>query len=319
MKILIARVTGAGGPEGFARLREAVPEVEFVVPKTPDEIGALIQDVDAAVGSTLTDDHIHQAKRLRWVHSSSLGVDWLTGVPALLNSDITVTNPRGAPSATMAEHAFGMILTLTRRLREAERKRLERIWQPPADDQVSALAGRTLGVVGLGAIGSAIAKRGHAFEMEVVAIDIARRSEPYIAAMWEPSHIQEFMRRSDVVAVAAPLTSATRGMIGDAELRLLRRDSIVVVVSRGGIVEEGALVAALKEHRIGGAGLDVFEKEPLPADHELWTCDNVILTPHCSGRSAHTDRLRSEILLENIRRFAAGQALLNVVDKRNVA
>lgn len=313
MKIL---VTTRWEEKRLDALRSSFPQAEFVVADTPEEVAKAVVDVDAVLG-WLSRDAFLAAKKLRWIQAHSAGVEFLARVPELVESDVIVTNTRGAHAATIAEHAFALLLFLTRGLRHLDAQQRERSWRRPAGVQFVGLSGLTLGVVGLGRIGSAIAKRGHSFDMKVVAVDAddVPRAD-YVSEFWLLDGLPELLRRSDVVAVAAPITPETRGMLGPDQLALMKPTAYLIVVSRGGIVDEHALVAALREGRLAGAGLDVASQEPLPPDSQLWDAPNLIITPHCSGSSRQTTEMVWSIIAENLSRFIAGQPLMNQVDKR---
>lgn len=317
MKILVAtELSRLGGTvqDGFAALRTAFPEVEFTpVANPPQEIAAAV-DADAAIGR-LSLDAFRAAKKLRWIQSYGAGVEWLGSMPEVVASDVTVTNTRGAHAATIADHTFGMLIYLTRNLGMIAEAQKQKRWARPIPNQ-RGLAGLTLGVIGLGNIGSAIAQRAHGHDMKVIAVDAndVPRAD-YIERFWLLDGLAELLRAADVVAVAAPLTAQSRGMLGEAQLALLKPTAYLVVVSRGGIVDQHALAAMLREGRLAGAGLDVTQPEPLPADSELWDTPNLVLTPHCSGSSAQTTANVNAIIRENIARFIAGRPLMNLVDK----
>jgi phosphoglycerate dehydrogenase-like enzyme len=174
-----------------------------------------------------------------------------------------------------------------------------------------------MGIIGLGQIGRAIAKRAHAFEMNVIAVDAHPMPKPdYVAEVRLLDGLDDLMRRSDVVVVATPITPETRGMIGPAQLELMKPGSYLLVMSRGGIVDEPTVTAMLHDGRLAGAGFDVTAIEPLPEESELWSAPNVIITPHCSPSSEQTRANVVAIMKENLRRYLAGEPLNNVVDKK---
>lgn len=313
MKVLI---TVRWDQEHLAELRAAFPQVEFVVPETPEGIVAAAADADAAFG-WLNREAFLAAKRLRWIQAYSAGVEFMARVPELVESDVLVTNTRGAHAATIAEHAFGLLLHLTRGLGPLYEAHKQKAWRRPAGAKLVGLSGLTMGVVGLGRIGSAIAQRAHAFDMQVIAADAndVPRAD-YVSEFWLLDGLPELLKCSDVVAVAVPITPETRGMLGPAQLALLKPTAYLIVVSRGGIVDEHALAGMLKEGRLAGAGLDVTEREPNPPESELWECPNILITPHCSGASRQTTEMVWSIFRDNLARFVAGQPLTNLVDKQ---
>ena len=289
-------------------LRAEFPSVEFV-----REVSA---DVEVVVGN-VDDEVLETAQRLRWIQALSAGVEWLRHVPALADTDIMVTNARGAHAATIAEHAIGMLVFLARRFDTLYRAQQERVWLQPAPTGTVGLSGLTMGVIGLGNIGRAIALRAHGFAMKVIAVDAHEMPKPdYVAELRLLDGLHHLLRRADVVAVAAPITNATRGMLGPEELALLQSSAYLLVMSRGGIVDEPTLGRMLRDGTLAGAGLDVTAVEPLPADSELWDAPNIIITPHSSPVSAQTHAAVTAILRRNLSHYLAGEPLENVVDKK---
>ena len=179
------------------------------------------------------------------------------------------------------------------------------------------IKGKTLGVIGLGNIGKAIAKRAHAFEMNVIAVDEQDVEIPdYVTECNLLNGLPDLLRRADAVVVSAPSTARSKGMLGPREIGLMKSNAYLLVVSRGGIVDEDALVSALQEDRLAGAGLDVQAIEPLPDESPLWDAPNLILTPHCSDVSAKTSAMATSIMKDNLHRYLANEALHNIVDKK---
>ncbi len=313
MKIVIA---GRADERGLADLRAAHPEVEFVAARGA-ELSTAIADADAVYIHTMTSELVADARRLRWVQSQGAGVEWIHDVPELIESDVVLTNTRGAHAQTIAEHAFGLLLSLTRCLPQLRANQRAHRWGRPEGATMVGLSGLTFGVVGLGRIGTAIAQRAHGFDMHVVAVDANDVPRPdYVERFWPLDGLGELLAAADVVAVSTPLTPQTQGMIGASELAGMKPGAYLLVVSRGGIVDEEAVVAALQDGRLAGAGIDVTAREPLPADSPLWDAPNLLLTPHTSGASRQTTALAWTIFAENVGRFVHGQELANVVDKR---
>ncbi|HEX5417192.1 MAG TPA: D-2-hydroxyacid dehydrogenase, partial [Chloroflexota bacterium] len=274
------------------RFRAAYPEVEFVAAGSPQELLGAIADADAFFGNPSREVFL-AAKKLRWIQAPSAGIEFVHQIPELVASEVALTNARGAHATTIAEHTFAMLLTLTRGLRFFDHAKGCHTWlRGDGYRQVQGLAGKTIGIVGYGNIGRAIAKRANAFEMSVRAVDAKPVSgEGYEAAVAQLDGLNGMIRESDVLAIAAPITPETRGMIGEEQIRLLKPGSFLVAVSRGGIVDEPALVRALRDGHLAGAGLDVTETEPLPSGNPLWDAPNLIITPHISGGSQLTTEL----------------------------
>ena len=222
-----------------------------------------------------------------------------------LQNNVVVTNSRGAFAQTIAEHTFALILTLTRDMWTIRRDQLAHRWGGgPAGRPVEALAGRTMGIFGLGQIGTAIARRAHGFEMPVYAVDAQPFPHvPDLQARWGPDRLDDLCGLSDFLVIAAPLTAETRGAIDARRLALMKPSAYVIAVSRGSIVDDHALIRALQAGRLAGAGLDVTSEEPLPADSPLWDMDNVAITPHNAGGGSITPRVQWEICVANLRNY----------------
>ena len=312
MKIVVG--PGPAAPL-VAEWRDEFPEVEFVPVTTPEEQLRAVPGADAFIGWITREAFVAAGPQLRWVHAPSAGVERHVAIPELVESDVTLTNTRGSHAPTIAEHTFAMLLALTRRILELAEYQKEHAWKRPTNPR--GIMGMTMTVVGFGQIGRAIAKRAVGFDMKVIGVD-ARPSEPPpgVDEVWGLDRLDEALREADVVAIAAPITPETRGMIDARRIGLLKPDSYLLVVSRGGIVDEAALIAALKEGRLAGAGLDVMATEPLPPDDPLWDAPNIILTPHCSGASEQTTGAVASITTANLRNFVTGAPLSNICDKR---
>ena len=301
------------------RLGAGFPGHRFLHAVDDRDAGALIGDAEAAFSAQIYREQLAAASRLRWIHSPAAGVGGML-YPEMRQRQVVITNSRGLAADTMAEHAIAVTLAMFRRLHVAVRRQLERRW---AQDEIAAdapnrtISGARVLVVGLGAIGSAAAARFAALGAHVIGI--RRRPEaggpPDVLQVASPDRLRELLPSADVVIVSAPQTAQTRHLIGAAELNVMNRDALLVSISRGKLVDEAALVEALRAGRIRGAALDVFEHEPLAADSPLWTLPNVLITPHTSGfRADHWDAA-TNLFAENLRRFDSGRPLLNVVDQ----
>jgi phosphoglycerate dehydrogenase-like enzyme len=301
-------------PDRLAKI-EREHGIQFVVPQQGQSSASLIGDVDAVYGM-LTGEDFPNARNLRWVQSPSAGVEWMWRVPGLQDSDVIVTNMRGAHAATIAEHTFAMLLTHTRALRGYEEHQREHKWGR-GDLQMSGLKGRTMGIIGFGNIGRAIARRATGFEMRVLAVDIDPGPPGEgVEKVWPLDRLNDLCREADVLVISAPMTPTSRDMVKAEQIRNLKRGSYILQMSRGAIVNEAALVDALEEGHLGGAGLDVTGTEPLPVGDPLWTAPNLIVTPHSSASSQLTTELAWSILAENVGRFVRGEGLMNLVDKK---
>lgn len=295
------------------RLRAAVPSATIVV--APDKATAIreIADADAFYGQ-ITPELLAAADQLRWIQSPAIGLE-RTMFPELIAHPVVMTNPRGIFSDDIADHVMAMVTGFARQMPRLLRQQLRHEWRHEGY-QVMHLPDCTLGIFGLGGIGSAIARRAHAFEMRIIAVD-ARRAEapPEVAALLPPDRLNEMLGAADFVVISAPETPETRGLFGSAAFQAMKSSAYLINIGRGKIVQLDALVEALRAGKIAGAGLDVFEVEPLPADHPLWDMENVVITPHVAGFGPHTGERRHQVLIENLRRFVAGEPLLNLVEK----
>jgi phosphoglycerate dehydrogenase-like enzyme len=251
---------------------------------------------------------LRAAPRLGWFHTFSAGVDNVF-FQRLLEQGVRVTTSSGAQAVPIAQTVMMYLLALSRDLPGWLEDQRERRWAPR---DIVDLQDRTLGVVGLGPIGLEVARLGQALRMNVIGMRRAPRGdEP--CETWTLDRLNELLPRVDVLVLALPLTDETRGLIDAAALAQLRSDSIVVNVGRGESIDEDALVAALQQGRIGGAGLDVFAVEPLPKDSPLWQMSNVIITPHSSGTSPGNWQRASEIFVENLAHYMRGESMRNEV------
>jgi phosphoglycerate dehydrogenase-like enzyme len=258
---------------------------------------------------------LERAPAVRWVHSRYAGVEGVL-FPALVESTAILTNARGVFSRSLAEFVVAGLLYFAKDLRRMTRNQAAGRWEP---FDVEELAGRTLAIVGYGDIGRAIAERVRPFGMRVIAV--RRRSaqvenDGLVHEVATVTELRDVLARADDVAVALPLTSDTRRLIGETALRALKPTSVLVNVGRGAVVDEPALVRALEERRLKGAALDVFETEPLPVEHAFWRLDNVLLSPHCADHTVSWLDDATRCFLQNLERFRRGEPLLNIVDKR---
>jgi phosphoglycerate dehydrogenase-like enzyme len=300
-------------PDKLAEL-ERQHGVTFLVPSDGQKTTDLMPEADAVFGF-LSADEFAASTRLRWVQSSSAGVEWIWRVPGLADSDVIVTNMRGAHAVTIAEHTFAMLLTHTRGIPQFQKNQQDHSWGRQGID-LSTLKGLSMGIIGFGNIGRAIGKRAAAFEMRVLAVD-AEPGAPGdgAAEVWPLSRLDDMLREIDVLVISAPWTPSSKDMIGKQQIARMKRGSYILQMSRGGIVNEAALVDALEEGHIAGGGLDVTATEPLPVGDPLWTAPNLIVTPHSSAMSLLTTNLVWAILSENLARFQRNEELMNLVDK----
>jgi phosphoglycerate dehydrogenase-like enzyme len=314
MKVLLGSIEG----ERFFDILNDVPGVEIVHASTPDEMMAHAADVEV-IYARPTAEFLAAAKKLRFIQAPSAGVDFLMNFPELVECDIPLANTRGAHGPSIAEHVFGLLLSLTRIIPTCLKWQADKQWSrnPETYRLPREVMGSTMGIIGFGAIGRNVAKRAVAFDMNVLAIDaVACDGSPYCEEVWQTERLHDLLAASDVVVVAAPYTRETHHLLGSAEFAAMKSDAYLIVVSRGGIVDEEALASAMRSGHLAGAGLDVTEQEPLPKDSPLWDLPNVIITPHLAGSSHQKERRCVEVLRENLLRLGRGEPLMNLVDKR---
>jgi phosphoglycerate dehydrogenase-like enzyme len=252
--------------------------------------------------------------RLKWIHNGFTGMDRVL-YPELIASDIVLTNAAGAQRDALAEGVLAMMLASAKRLREHLAHQDQRRWQHVPH---STLKARTVTIVGLGRVGVAVARRCHAFDMRIIGIK-RRPGNPLpsiVERIETPDNLAAILPGTDYLVITAALTPETRGLIGEKELRLLPPQATLVNIARGAIVDEPALLRALREGWLAGAGLDVFDVEPLPESSPFWTLPNVIITPHNAGKSGNAGGEAMSIFLDNVRRYITGQPLRNMVDKQ---
>jgi phosphoglycerate dehydrogenase-like enzyme len=265
--------------------------------------------------STLLSEIWPMAPRVRWVHTLSAGLDGLL-FPALVESPVPLTNARGVFSDILAEFVIGAVLFFAKGFRRLVLSQMSGKWE---QFDIVEIRGQTLGLVGYGDIGRAVASRAHALGMKVVALrrrPELSRDDPSLAHVFPPDGMREMLAQSDYVAVSTPLTDESRGMIGEPEFDVMKPATVLINVGRGPVVNEQALIRALEQRRIRGAALDVFDTEPLPASHPFYNLDNVLLSPHSADHTPGWKERSMRVFLENFERFRRGEPLRNVVNKK---
>jgi phosphoglycerate dehydrogenase-like enzyme len=301
------------GRAGFDRLQAAVPSVTLVYGER-DKLKEQLADVDGVIGR-INPELALSSPRLKWVQTENAGVEQFTFSPDFVKSQITLSNCKIIQGPEIADHAMGLLLALTRRLIFAMRNDLQETWAKP-DIPPIELRGKTAVVIGVGGIGTQIALRAHASGMSVIGVDPKDIPYSYYLAKVVPPDLRDtVLPDADVVFVSTPLTPMSQGMMGAKEFGLMKQNSYFIAVSRGRLYDMNALVGVLESKKLAGAGVDVTSPEPLPNGHPLWKFPNVVITCHYAGAS-DGELLRDEKLFaENLGRFAAGEPLLNVVDK----
>ncbi len=301
--------------QDLKRVKELAPEMDLLVTRERAKIERVLADVEILSGWA-PHDLVLKTPNLRWVQQWGAGADWLMRYPPAAEMDFILTNVSGLHAVPISEHILAFMFVFARGLHYAQRNKTNLEWRSPDGDQVFELAGKTVLVVGVGSIGARTAKLAASIGMQVIGI---RRNASIgvegVAAMHGPERLLDLLPEADFVVLTAPLNRETRGMIGERELERMKRSAYLINIGRGGMVDEGALVQALQEGRVAGAGLDVFETEPLPEDSPLWRMENTIITAHYAGKTPHYHERAMAIFLDNLERFRSGQSLFNVVDK----
>ncbi|HEV2583288.1 MAG TPA: D-2-hydroxyacid dehydrogenase [Ktedonobacteraceae bacterium] len=295
---------------------------QIIYVTSDEELAACLANLDVLCGYTLPANWREAAPRLHWLQFPGAGVDSLQSSGLLeRGSPIVITTAAGIHATTIAEYVFGSMLMFNWNWPQMLRLQDQHIWARSASWYnlgKHELSGQTLGIVGLGSIGRRIAQVGRAFRMRVLATRHTPPREgqhdPDADELFPRERLHDLLSQSDYVVLSIPLSPDTEGLIGEAELRAMRQDAYLVNVARGRIVDEAALIRALREGWIAGAGLDVTETEPLPAESPLYTMPNVILTPHISGNSIHYNERLAALFADNLRRYRAGEPLLNRYD-----
>jgi len=299
--------------EHVERIRSCLSGIDVKKSSDPGVLLSEICDAEVLLAGRFNSEMFKAAKRLKWVQAIAAGVDrFLFG--EFVSSDVVLTNARGVHPAQVSDHVLALILAFSRKLNIFTKSQYQRKW---ARLQCEELQGKVLGIVGLGAIGREIARKAKCFGMRILAVDRDMAAAPNsVDELLRPQALSTLLKQSDFVVLSVPLTRETEGLIGEPELTTMRKDAILINVSRGRIVQEQVLVKALREGKIGGAGLDVFEEEPLPFSSELWDMENVIITPHVAGSTPHYWARVCDIFCENLKRYTSGQPLINVIDKK---
>jgi D-2-hydroxyacid dehydrogenase (NADP+) len=294
------------------RIRDISGRVEVAV--VNDDKSALKVGMDAEViFGKFNKELFSSAKRLRWVQTKGAGVDGLL-FPEFIESNVALTSASGIHGIQISEMIIAMMLVLTKQMHKFMRYKFEAKWQPHTPDE---LAGKIVGILGLGSIGSETAKKTKCLGMKIIALKKHPTKKPYyVDEILGSEGLDRLLRQSDFVVLTLPLTDETYHMIGEEQFRSMKPTAYVINMGRGALIDTNALLKALKEGWIAGAGLDVFENEPLPVDSELWKLDNVVITPHVAGSSPYYDERAVEIFCDNLKRYIEGKPLRKDVDKK---
>jgi phosphoglycerate dehydrogenase-like enzyme len=300
-------------PEGtLDRLAGDFPPCDFVDARDPAVFDAHWSRATVALGLPAV-SRLGEAPGLRWIQLLAAGVPPELCGPAR-ERGIFVTNLAGLYGPTIAEHALTLMTLLARNLYVALRNQQERKWDRDVARTMSDLHGRTLALVGLGNIGRGIARLARAYGMRVLGCRRTARPTPFVDRVYPLNELHALLAEADYVAVAAPLTARSEGMLGLDEFRAMKRGVVYVNVSRGGVAREDALLEALRSGHVAAAGLDVFAVEPLPPDHPFWTMPQVIVSPHYSGETVNNSSLPAERFARNLRAWIDGRPMEGVVN-----
>lgn len=254
--------------------------------------------------------------RLRWIHSRSAGLEQSL-FPELVESDVILTNGSGVFSPSLGEFALAAILYFAKDFRRMIRNQMAGVWE---QFDITMISGQTLGIVGYGSIGRAVAARARALEMGVLALRRSTaRSKDYalVDRVYEPGQLLDMLSKCDYIVVALPLTAQTRGLIAEAAFAVMKKSAVLINIGRGPTIDEPAMIKALSENRIRGAALDVYDHEPLPHGHPFYSMENVLLSPHCADHTPEWLEDAMRFFLSQLEKFKRGEGLLNVVDKRS--
>jgi len=297
------------------RLKESIPGMEISLARSVGEAMEVIGEVDAAFGN-IVPELFERANNLKWIACPQAGPKAGYYHQAMLDSDVLVTNTREIYNDHISAHIMSYILAFARGLHVYIPHQLERRWAPGYD--TIHLPDATAVIVGIGGIGGETARLCSEFGMTVLGVDPrAAESTPGVDEVHRPEALADVLPRGDFVIVTVPETPETQGMFGAEQFRRMKSSAFFINIGRGATVLLDDLADALREGRPAGAGLDVFQAEPLPSDHPLWNMAGVIITPHVAGRGPYLEDRRTELFMENCRRFDEGRPLKNVVDKPN--
>ena len=304
--------------EFVAELRNSFPSVNFCQAPTEADQVREIPDAEVLFGA-ITPAVFEAAGKLRWCHFVGAGFDKLVrGNPAFVASDVVLTNAPGTHAMAMADHVMGMILMFAHRLVDMlDDQRAHRWDVDKYRAQIRELEGTTMGLLAVGSIGRAVAVRAQAFGIRVYGVDLKPMKPPEgVAEVWTLEGLERLLRISDWFVVTAPLTDGTEGLLNRERIGQLKQGSHLIIISRGGIVDETAVVEGLRSGSIAGAGFDAVETEPLPDESPLWDMPDVLISPHVSGDSPQTWERRYRIFKDNLARYLKGDPLLHICDKR---
>jgi phosphoglycerate dehydrogenase-like enzyme len=302
------------------RLRADFPGVEVVQLLDYDRVTEEIADAEVLVAASLRPEQFQQAEKLRWIHSPSTGVQQFM-LPEVIASSVVITNGRTIHGMVVAEHAMALILALAKRLPSALRYQQQRTWGQGAMGEESPmpreLADATLLLLGAGSIGREVIPRAKAFGMKIIVVrENVQKGAEGADEVHSTSELDGLLPQADFVLVTLPTTSSTQAILNRERLSKMKSEAYLVNVSRGALIDEPALLECLQKKQIGGAALDVFSAEPLPAESPFWSLENLLITPHTAALARNLWQRHHALIADNLRRYLAGEPLRNVVDKQ---
>jgi phosphoglycerate dehydrogenase-like enzyme len=301
------------------KLQEAYPDFIVDQLQSYDRVPEEIVDTDVFIGWSLRPEQFKIAKKLKWIHSPAAAVHQLM-YPELVRSNVILTNSTGVHGPVVAEHAIAVVLALAKRLPQAMHYQAQKIWAQELlwneHPRPREIAGATVLVVGMGGIGREFAVRAKALGMKVVAVreNPAKGAGP-ADAVYGAEKIDELLPQADFVLLCTPVTPTTTSIINKERLGRMKFGAYLINVARGPLIDDAALIEALRQQRIAGAALDVFAEEPLPPESPFWSLENVLITPHTAAVTEKLWERHYDLIVENLNRFLAGKPLLNEVDK----
>lgn len=311
-------------PEEIEQLRRAFSPAEFihVHPRETEAIEAALEHVDVAVLQTDLDERFLDAPNLRWVHCDHSGLT-RSARAEVFEKGLIVTGSAGRSAPALAQHGFYFALTLTFNAKKHFEQQAAHIWGPvPGYENRRALWGKTLGIVGFGHTGQAMAQLGRAFGMKVIAYRRSTGDVPdHVDLMLSTDagdSLQPLIEQADVIMLAAPLNDETHHLFSTPEFSQMKDDAFIINMARGGVIDQEALIEALRTGEIAGAGLDVTDPEPLPKDSPLWDMENVVITPHVTPKLPDRTQRSIDMIVENINRYRKGESMLNALTPRDV-
>lgn len=309
---------GSFNDRHMEQIRAAAPEADIIVVKNSDkkteETLTKCADIEIFFGLDIN-AWIKSLPDLKWAQVSVAGVDWLLDYPDIADSDVAITNASGVHAIPVSEHVLAIMLSFCRNMTVHFKDQMNRKWRRLPEYR--ELAGSTIGIIGIGKIGEKIAETAKALGMKVLGLRRnPDRASSNVDRMFGPDQLMKMLPACDWVVISAAATKETGGMIGAPEFNAMKKSAYIINIARGALIQEDELIKALREDRIAGAGLDVFEKEPIEESSPFWELPNVIITPHvAAGTPYYVDRL-VDIFCENIKRYYSGRPLINLVDRK---